>query len=199
MPAVHRHGLLRILERYLEQHPDELVAVDHIRQFVRVHEDCFERSCLEGHITGSAWIVSPDHRSVLLHHHAKLDKWLQLGGHSDGDPDPFRVALREAREESGMATFREPSGEAVPTPLDVDVHRIPERGVDPAHLHLDVRYLLVAAPGQGLVRTEESKDLRWIPVGEIPSLTREESVLRLARKAMPRLRAGVVRPVDGSL
>ncbi len=196
---MHRDGLLQILERYLEHHPDELVAVDHIRQFVRVHADCFERSCLEGHITGSAWIVSPDHRAVLLHHHAKLDRWLQLGGHSDGDPDPFRVAMREAREESGMERFREPSGAEVPLPLDVDVHRIPERGAEPPHLHLDLRYLLVAETGQSLVRTAESKALRWVAIGDVAHFTSEESVLRMARKAPPLLSGGIVPPViDGS-
>ncbi len=192
---MHRRGVLDLLDRYLERHPDELVPVDHIRQFVRVHENCFDRACLEGHITGSAWIVSPDQRDVLLTHHAKLDRWLQLGGHSDGDADPFQVALREAREESGMERFREPSGNAIPVPFDVDVHRIPARGDEPAHLHLDVRYLLIAEPGQDLVVTDESHDLRWVPVSAVDALTQEESVLRMVRKAPAVLSAGVVTPV----
>ncbi len=189
---MHRKGVLDLLTRYLEHHPDELVGVDHIRQFVRVHQNCFDRACLEGHITGSAWIVSADHRQVLLTHHAKLDRWLQLGGHSDGQVDPFQVALREAREESGMERFREPSGASVPMPLDVDVHRIPARGSEPAHLHLDLRYLLIAEAGQELVVTEESNDLQWVAVSEIETFTDEESVLRMARKAPVVLGAGVV-------
>lgn len=193
---MHRKGVLDLLGRYLERHPDELVPVDHIRQFVRVHEDCFDRTCLEGHITGSAWIVSADQRSVLLHHHAKLNRWLQLGGHSDGEPNPLLVALREAQEESGMQRFREPSGETAPVPLDIDVHRIPERGDEPAHLHLDVRYLLVAEPGQAIIRTEESHDLRWVPVDEVETLSDEESLIRMKRKAPDVLRRGIVRPID---
>jgi len=189
---VHRKGVLDLLDRYLERHPDELVVVDHIRQFVRVHENCFDRACLEGHITGSAWVVSPDHRAVLLTHHAKLHRWLQLGGHSDGEPNPFEVALREAREESGMERFREPSGEETPVPFDIDVHRIPERRNEPAHLHLDLRYVLIAEPGQTIEQTEESNDLRWVPVAEIETLTREESLLRMVRKAPTVLRVGVV-------
>lgn len=191
---MHRKGLFDLLDRYLDRYPDDLVVVDHVRQFARVHEDCFERTCLEGHITGSAWVVSADHEKVLLTHHAKLQRWLQLGGHSDGQADPFQVALREAREESGMERFREPSGAEPPVPLDLDVHRIPARGDEPAHLHLDVRYLLVAEPGQPLVRTDESNDLRWVPAVKVASLSDEESLLRMGRKAPALLRSGVVPP-----
>ena len=69
------------------------------------HPDCFERSCVPGHVTGSAWLVSHDRSRFLLTHHRKLGRWLQLGGHSDGDPDTAQVALREAREESGIAAL----------------------------------------------------------------------------------------------
>ncbi|MDG2308399.1 MAG: NUDIX hydrolase [Candidatus Binatia bacterium] len=191
---MHRKAILGLLERYLDRHPNELIMVDHIRQFVRVHDDCFERTCLEGHITASAWVVSEDHQNALFTHHAKLQRWLQLGGHSDGQTDPFQVALREAREESGMQRFREASGADVPLPLDVDVHRIPERRAEPAHLHLDIRYLLIAEVGQPLVLTEESNDLRWIPVSEIAQWFDEESLLRMARKVPALLGEGSAPP-----
>ena len=100
-----REPLLAELARYLERHPGERIAVDHVIQFVRANPDCFERTCVPGHVTGSAWILSPDRRAFLLAHHAKLDRWLQCGGHSDGDPDTAAVALREAREESGIERF----------------------------------------------------------------------------------------------
>jgi hypothetical protein len=128
--------------------PTESATVDAFERFVRTHADCFERTCAPGHITGSAWILSSDRRRVLLTHHRKLGRWLQLGGHADGDPDPLRVAMREAREDSDWCTSSRSGlgGESVP--LDLDIHRIPARGDEPAHLHHDVRYLLVAAPGQ---------------------------------------------------
>lgn len=189
---MHRRHLLDILRSYRDAYPAEAGVVQRIGAFTESHADCFERSCLAGHITASAWIVSADYRDALLTHHAKLDRWLQLGGHCDGDPDPFSVALREAREESGMAEFREASGVEVPLPLDVDIHRIPARGSEPEHDHLDLRYLLVAGAGQEIVCSEESKDLRWIARDRIHAVTTEESVLRLERKARVRLgEAGV--------
>jgi 8-oxo-dGTP pyrophosphatase MutT (NUDIX family) len=179
---MHRALLLEILDRYEGAHPRERDCIERIRHFVRTHPDCFERSCLEGHVTGSAWVLSPDHRAVLLTHHAKLGRWLQLGGHADGETDPYSIALREAREESGLTGFRPLLAEAVPLPLDVDVHQIPARPGEPAHDHHDIRYALVATSWQAPVRSEESRDLRWIPRDRITDYSDEESLLRLEEK-----------------
>ncbi len=176
---MHRAPLLATLERYLVRHPDERVTVDHIRQFVRANPDCFERTCRDGHVTGSAWIVSADRRDVLLIHHRKLDRWLQPGGHADGDPDALRVALREAREESGIDALAPVDAE----PFDLDVHPIPAHGDDPPHLHHDVRYLLVAPPGAVAQASEESHALRWIARARLGAFVSEESLLRMERKA----------------
>jgi 8-oxo-dGTP pyrophosphatase MutT (NUDIX family) len=180
---MHRRLLLGLLERHLGRRPGDREVVERVDAFVRAHPDCFERSCPEGHITGSAWILSPDHRQVLLTHHRKLGRWLQLGGHSDGDGDPRQVALREAREESGLAEFRFLPETNDPLPLDLDVHPIPAHGGEPAHLHLDVRFLLVAEPGQALRISEESKELRWFPRARLSEWVDEESLLRLERRA----------------
>jgi len=180
---MHRRLLLGLLERHLGRRPGDREVVERVGAFVRAHPDCFERSCPEGHITGSAWILSADHRCVLLTRHRKLGRWLQLGGHSDGDGDPRQVALREAQEESGLARFRFLPDERDPLPLDLDVHSIPEHGGEPAHLHLDVRFLLVAEPGQELRVSEESKELRWFPRARLADFVDEESLLRLERRA----------------
>ena len=180
---MHRRHLIELLNRYSATYPMEEARVEQFRRFVEEYPDCFERSCVPGHITASAWIISSDGDDALLTHHAKLGRWLQLGGHADGDTDPFRVALREAREESGMGVFAEPSGTLVPLPLDVDIHQIPPRPGEPAHLHHDLRYLLVAGANQELVVSEESADLRWVARCDLASFTDEESVLRLDRKA----------------
>jgi len=175
---VHRRHLLGLLESYLARHPEEEARVDRVRRFVETHADCFERTCRDGHVTGSAWILSPDHGHVLLTHHRKLGRWLQPGGHADGDPDPLRVALREAREESGLVELTVVSVE----PLDVDVHPIPASGHEPAHLHYDIRYLLVAAPGQELRPSEESTALQWFERRRLTTVLMEKSLLRMERK-----------------
>src|SRR5690349_17079955 len=97
--------------------------------FVSAHADCLWRTCVPGHLTASAWIVDAARRRTLLTHHRKLDRWLQLGGHVDGDPDLAASALREAREESGLTRLAVVSTEF----FDLDRHRIPARGEEPEH------------------------------------------------------------------
>lgn len=173
-----REHLLEQLQRYLGADAHEAAMCRRLAEFVAAYADCFERSLLVGHVTGSAWVVDFDRSHVLLHHHGKLDKWLQLGGHADGEPHVLNVALREAQEESGLTSVR-PVTDGI---FDVDIHRIPARGAEPEHFHYDVRFLLEADRGEPLRITSESKDLQWVPIGRIGELTQEESMLRMVRK-----------------
>jgi 8-oxo-dGTP pyrophosphatase MutT (NUDIX family) len=156
----------------------EAAALAEILAFVGAQPDCLERHCAPGHLTGSAWIVSPCRRRVLLTHHHKLDRWLQLGGHADGDGDLLAVARREAEEESGLTGLRLLS----PAVFDVDRHWIPERPGQPGHFHHDLRFLLEADPAEPLRLTHESKALAWVELGAVAALNPEESLARLVRK-----------------
>lgn len=166
----------------------EAATLQRMREFARSTEDCFERSHLPGHLTGSALVVSPALDQVLLTLHRKLGKWLQLGGHADGVPRLDEVAMTEAREESGLPDLAflpyEGSLGGVPGPLpfDLDIHPIPARGEVPEHLHYDVRYLVVAPGTPPPVRSSESRDVRWLSLDEARSVTDEESMLRQFRK-----------------
>ena len=113
-----------------------------ILQFCNEHEDALYRTCVEGHLTGSAVVVDTSRRATLLVHHAKLDRWLQPGGHADGEGDLAQVALREATEETGIADL-----EVVTPAISVDIHEIPTRGSEVRHLHLDVRFLVLTPAG----------------------------------------------------
>ena len=175
---MHRELLLEKLSRCIPFDLHEKEMLDQIELFVGEHTNCFERTLLVGHITGSAFIVNKERTHTLLTHHHKLDKWLQLGGHSDGDPNTLQVALREAEEESGLKNIV-PITEEI---FDVDVHEIPERKNEPAHFHYDIRFLFEADEHEPLTITSESKDLAWIPLKEIEDYTTEESVLRMVRK-----------------
>ena len=152
---------------------------DQLLAFIEAHGSrAFERSLEPGHVTASAWIVDPGRTQTVLLHHRKLDRWLQLGGHVDGDPDVRRSALREAREESGLRTLRLIT-ESI---YDLDVHRISARGAEPEHLHFDVRFALEADPREPLVRNAESHDVRWIALSDLEAYAIDDSVRRLASK-----------------
>ncbi len=173
---MHRQRLLLSLEKYAGQYPEESSVVGQFRNLVQNHPDCFSRHCLPGHITGSAWLLDAPHTRLLMTHHGKLDRWLQLGGHSDDDPDTLRVACREAEEESGLSV--RPLQTEI---LDIDVHEIPAHGREPAHRHFDIRYVLVSE-GEAFTISPESKDLAWVPLEELMQYTEEESILRMRRK-----------------
>lgn len=168
----HRRLLLDLLARHDTADAAEAADVARIRDFVRAHADCFGRANPLGHVTGSAVVVDPTGGRVLLTHHRKLDRWLQLGGH--GEPhehDPAVTALREAREESGLDALRFVGVQegGVPRPLDVDVHRIPA-GREPAHDHLDLRYLLWTPTPEAIEVSAESRALRWFTWAELDAL-----------------------------
>lgn len=170
--------VLNLLEIHRNQVDPERRAYDLFRDFVRTYPDCCERTLGMGHLTGSAWLVSADGERVLLTHHRKLDRWLQLGGHADGDSDLMRVALREAEEESGLSGLR-----IEPGIFDLDRHRIPARVGEPEHWHYDLRFVVRASHDEAFVVNEESHDLAWRPIAEIAADPQaDESLRRMASK-----------------
>ncbi len=188
---MHRRPVLEMLTRYREQFPEEGAVVRRIRCLVEGAPNCFDRTCQPGHITGSAWVLSHDRTRCLLLHHGHLARWLQPGGHADGQSDIVAVARREAQEETGLINLKLIRNGRQIVPLDVDVHRIPARQSadgkpwEPAHEHHDLRFLFVAAPNQRLKISCESNDLRWFSSEEVGKVTDEPSVLRMLHKAGP--------------
>jgi len=154
-----------------------------ILAFVDGHPDALHRSCLDGHLTGSAVVIDPSTRQVLLLLHAKVQRWLQPGGHADGDGNLARVALREAEEETGI------EGLQVFTPaVDLDVHVFHHaRSSEPDHLHLDVRHLVLAPPGSVAVTNHESDGVRWVPVDDVGAIDVDPGTVRMVRSAVDAL------------
>lgn len=175
---MHRQKLLQQLQSYQQKHPEEMQVVQRFAAFVAEYPRCFERDCWAGHITGSCWLVNTAATHILLTHHKKLDKWLQLGGHSDGDADTLAVALREAEEESGLKVipWRDSSI------FDLDVHKIPARRDAPEHYHFDVRYVMQVSQDENYQVSDESHDLAWVDIEEIEGYTREASIMRMQCK-----------------
>ena len=131
-------------------------------------------------MTASAWIIDNDHTHLLFTHHKKLNRWLQLGGHADGEENLVRAATREAKEESGLKSIQLASEEI----FDVDTHEIPARKEIPAHYHYDVRYLFKADRNEHLVVSDESHDLKWLAIGEVEFYNNDISIMRMLKKTI---------------
>lgn len=177
---MHRVPLLEQLSRYTPIDPVDERTLERFISFVAAQPRCFERALEIGHVTGSAWIVDAAGERVLLTHHAKLDIWVQPGGHCDGEADVAAVALREAIEETGLADLEQVSPEI----FDLDIHPIPARGEVATHEHFDVRYAfrLGALGSDAFVVTAESHDLAWVRLDALERYTRERSMQRMREK-----------------
>ena len=174
----HQARLLDLLEDYRVRWPSEHDTIEKFTTFVASQPRCFDRNLEFGHITGSAWLLDNTARRVLLTHHRKLNRWLQLGGHADEAPDARLTALREAEEESGLEQIQW-LDESI---FDIDVHPIPARGPMPEHFHFDIRFALQARGSQEYVVSEESLDLAWVDIESLTGPDTAESMRRMARK-----------------
>ncbi len=175
------HALIAKVEAYVPSDANEAQMVARAVAYLRrTSGSPFNRKNFDdGHITSSGWVIDHEGKRALLFLHKKLGKWMQPGGHMDDDTDVRLGALREVAEETGLIDV-----EADAEIFDIDVHVIPARGDEPEHFHYDIRILVRANPAAQIVLQEsEGNDLRWVPFEEVPTLTQEESVLRMARKA----------------
>jgi len=171
--------ILAALEAYQRRAP-QCTAAPTMLKFVRTDPAWWRRENPQGHLTASAWIVDAANDAALLVHHRTLNRWLQPGGHLENDPSVFAAAVREASEESGLASITPRSLEI----FDLDIHEIPARGDFPAHPHLDVRFVFEADRSAPLVCSAESNDLRWWSFSEMNAQMTDESVMRMVRKSL---------------
>ena len=149
-----------------------------ILSFIDAHADALLRTCGPGHLTSSALVVDAAGERVLLLEHRKLRRWFQPGGHADGEANLARSALREATEESGI------DGLTVFGPaIDLDVHAVRPPG-EPEHLHLDVRYLVIAPAGAVATHNHESTGQRWVAAGELDPFDPDDGLRRLVRRGL---------------
>ncbi|WKK75190.2 NUDIX hydrolase [Marivirga salinae] len=139
----------------------------------------FSRNNLEAHFTASAWIINSHSKEILLLHHKKLNKWLQPGGHADGETDLEKVARKEVNEETGLENLKLVSNDV----YDIDIHLIPENKGIPEHYHYDVRFAYFCESNEKTRINHESNDFQWIKIKEVETLTQEPSILRMVKKS----------------
>ncbi|HRJ29098.1 MAG TPA: NUDIX hydrolase [Cyclobacteriaceae bacterium] len=185
MSITSRDKLIAKLNTYKTAFAEEAGFVNQFLDLLRAPR-CYFRDHLPGHLTGSSWIVNESGSDVLLVHHAKLNKWLQPGGHADGDENIYGVALREAMEETGLKTVS-PITEEI---FDIDIHPIPPRADFQQHLHFDVRFIFQASQNEVLQVSAESNHVAWFNLDKVASHTENNtSILRMMDKTKQLLRS----------
>lgn len=169
--------ILEKIEKYQSDYPEDKDAAQRLYKFIASTDLAFHRENLEGHVTGSCLIISPDKQKVLLTHHKKLNKWIQLGGHSDGDENTLNVSMREAEEESGISDLSFVSKDI----FSIDIHTIPARKQEPEHLHYDISFL-IQAHHENYIVSDESHDLKWFAVKDLMGMELEDSLSRMVKR-----------------
>lgn len=170
-----------LLSRHRPADTTEQLSIKRTHQLLKTTGSPFWRGQFNpGHLTASAIVVNKERTKTLLVHHAKLDRWLQPGGHFEpGEWQPVEAATREVREETGLlTTWPGP----LPRLLDVDVHAIPARNADPGHYHYDLRYLLVAPDGAEAVAGDGTRAVKWVGPEEVDALGLDPALKRALKK-----------------
>lgn len=175
-----RLSLIQLLNSYQTGFKEEELFISPFLELLKSNR-CYFRDHLPGHVTGSAWIINKAKTHTLLVHHVKLGRWLQPGGHADGDENVLRVSLKEATEETGLKNLTL----LAPSIFDVDIHPIPTRKDFPEHLHYDIRFAWVSSLESTLQVSNESHDVKWVALEEVPERSQyNPSMLRMIQKTI---------------
>jgi len=157
---MNRIQFLNALSDYHTSFHEENAFIPRFKSLLINFQNCYKRTLLTGHVTASAWIVDEKGTAALLVHHKKLNRWLQPGGHADGDEDIISVARKEAYEETGLRSLKLYNNQI----FDIDMHLIPPRKEIKAHFHHDIRFLFIGDIKENFTVSEESNELSWIPL-----------------------------------
>ncbi|WP_455218059.1 NUDIX hydrolase [Kaarinaea lacus] len=176
---MHRNDLLNLLRNYRTRYMDEVSYVRRAINYIELNEDVFERAA-PVHVTGSAWVVSPNREKILLMHHRKYGHWFQPGGHADGDPDVINVALKECAEETGIDPEQIKLIDS--SIFDVDLHDVPRIGQVQAHGHIDIRFVVEIDDSIDIPGNNESHEVKWFSLYEVMQMNRFRSTYRMLEK-----------------
>jgi 8-oxo-dGTP pyrophosphatase MutT (NUDIX family) len=168
-----------MIAAYVPSDAQETLHRQSFLDLLRTTADPYSRSqFVPGHITASCYVIDSSCR-LLLHHHRRLNRWLQMGGHLEAGERPLDAALREAAEESGLRDL-ELAFDGI---ADLDVHVIPAGRGEPEHRHFDVRYIAqTASPDSIAMDVQESNELMWVELDRAAELMSGEESLRVIRK-----------------
>ena len=174
------HSLADALASYVPGSRDEAADLARVRALPSA--SAWDRAT-PLHTTGSALIVHPPTRRVLLRWHERQQAWLQVGGHGDpGEDDPFAVALREAEEETGLTDLDAwPEGRER-LPVHLVIVPVPAGKGEPPHEHADLRFVLATSTPEAATPETPTAPMQWLTFDEARALTEEDNLRETLRR-----------------
>jgi 8-oxo-dGTP pyrophosphatase MutT (NUDIX family) len=179
--------MLKIIKKINEYIPvceqesqDKKLILDFYEKY---KEKSFDRSCLSAHFSASCWIVDETMTYVLQNYHNLYKNWGWLGGHADGDSDLLNVAIKEAKEESGLINIRPYTNDFISLEVLPVVPHIKHGKFVSSHLHLNVTYLFIASMDDELhIKPDENSALKWVLLDDAVEITNEECMKPIYKK-----------------
>ena len=176
----------RLIEAYAPQTPGEAADRSQMLAFMAANTGWLTRENAMAHVTASAWVVDPARKRALMAFHNIYNSWSWTGGHADGDDDLLAVALREAREETGIL-----ARPVLETPISLETISVSnhvKRGIFvSSHIHMNVTYLLEADPETPIrIKPDENKGVMWLDNSEIDDRVTEAEMRPIYAKLIAR-------------
>jgi ADP-ribose pyrophosphatase YjhB (NUDIX family) len=172
------------IENYKPKSQQEVIDQKLILDFISKNDDFLYRTNLAAHLTSSAIVINDQMDHVLFAFHNIYQSWAWVGGHNDGNPNALHVAIKEAKEETGVKTIY-PYHEDI---LMIDViqvmNHIKNGQYVPDHLHLNLTFLLIASMNEPLkISVHENSDVKWIPISQVFNMINEPRMKPVYQKA----------------
>ncbi len=182
-------NLLKQIQNYKPYNKQERKDKEIFLKYLTNFDNCLDRENEYGHLTSSAFVLNEKRNKILIIHHNIYDAWGWLGGHADGDADLLHVAIKEVKEESGVEEVK-PIIEDIFSLDTLPVLGHEKRGkYVPAHIHLNVAYLLEAKENAELkVNEEETGGVKWVPLNEMVALSGEPHMETVYGKAIKKMK-----------
>ncbi len=171
---INSDNLKESIEKFVPFNEQEEVEKNIMLKFIKDFDDVFTRQNVYGHFTASAFVLNKERTKVLMVYHKIYDSWAWTGGHSDGDSDLLYVAMKEAKEETGVKNVIPISNDIYSLELiTVNGHEKRGKYVN-SHIHFNVTYLLEADENEEIhINEEENSGVKWVPIDEVLNTTSE--------------------------
>jgi ADP-ribose pyrophosphatase YjhB (NUDIX family) len=176
--------LIQLLKQYQPFNDQERFDQAAMITFLSRNPDALERSNTIAHITTSTLVVNPSMDRIVFGFHNIYQSWAWVGGHNDGDPDLLKVALSEAKEETGVKNITPYSNDIFTIDVILVKNHLKHQHYVPDHLHLNVAYLLIADENDELiVKKDENSGVKWFPIEEVLTHVSEDRMKVVYQKA----------------
>lgn len=181
--------ILSEIEKYIPKDLEEKITKNIIIDFIKNNSNVLSRKNMIAHITTSAFIINQNFTKTVFAFHNIYNSWAWIGGHNDGNDNCLEVAIKEAREETGLKTISPVTNEAIMLDiLSVDAHYKNGKFI-PDHLHLNITYLLFGLENEQLkVKKDENKAVKWIDIEDMPKITNESKMRPIYEKGLTRIK-----------